>query len=163
MFFAGVKRNLRAYPFVKLSGIAAFHKIVTRFYSHIRVNGELKMPKILIVDDKKMILKQLYNELNIANFQVVTLNTVGLIWEYIRDMRPNLVLLGLHSESFDSWQILNDIKKKIPDLPVLIYTIESHRSMNSLKQAIDEILKNGSISSAFMFHALKKPESEKFE
>jgi DNA-binding NtrC family response regulator len=121
------------------------------------------MPKILIVDDKKMILKLLYNELSIANFQVVTLNTIGLIWEFIRDVQPNLVLLGLHSESFDSWQILNNIKKKIPDLPVLIYTIESHRSMNSLKQAIDEILKNGSISSAFMFHALKKPESEKFE
>jgi DNA-binding NtrC family response regulator len=121
------------------------------------------MPKILIVDDKKVILKLLYNELSIAKFQVVTLNTIGFIWDYIRDTRPDLVLLGLHSESFDSWQILNDIKKKIPDLPVLIYILESHRSLNSLKQAIDEILNNGSISSAFMFHALKKPESEKIE
>jgi CheY-like chemotaxis protein len=140
-----------------------FQKIVTRFYSHIRVDGVLKMPKILIVDDKQVILKLLYNELSIANFKVVTLNTIGLIWEYIRDTEPNLVLLGLHSESFNSWQILNDIKKKIPNLPVLIYTIESHRSMNSLKQAIDEVLKNGNISSAFMFHDLKKSKSEKIE
>ena len=119
------------------------------------------MPKILIVDDKKDILSALYKELAIENFQVVTLNTVGLIWKYIKDARPDLVLLGLHSESFDSWQVLNEIKKKIPDLPVLIYIIDGDRSMNSLKQAIDEVLKNGNISSAFMFHALNKPESEK--
>ena len=119
------------------------------------------MSKILIVDDKKTILKLLYQELRIGNFHVVTLNSIGLIWEYIRDTRPDLVLLGLHSESFDSWQILKDIKKKIPNLPVLIYILESHHSMNSLKRAIEDVLKNGSISSAYMFHALKKPEFEK--
>jgi CheY-like chemotaxis protein len=132
-------------------------------YSHIRIDGKLDMPKILIVDDKKIILTALYNELTVENFQVVTLNAIGLIWEYIRDARPDLVLLGLHSESFDSWQVLNDIKKKIPDLPVLIYIFDCPRSMTRLKQAINEVLKNGNISSAFMFHALKKPESEKIE
>ena len=119
------------------------------------------MPKILIVDDKKVILSALYKELAIENFQVVTLNTIGMIWEYIRDARPDLVLLGLHSESFDSWQVLNEIKKKIPALPVLIYIIDGDRSMISIKQAIDDVLKNGNISSAYMFHALKKPESGK--
>ena len=118
------------------------------------------MPKILVVDDKQMIRRLIYDELTLANFKVVTLNTIGLIWKYIRDTRPDLVLLGLHSESFDSWQILNDIKKNIPDLPVLIYAIKSDHSINSLKQAISEVLRNGSISSAFMFHALKKPKSK---
>jgi DNA-binding NtrC family response regulator len=118
------------------------------------------MPKILVIDDKQMIRRLIYDELTIANFKVVTLNTIGLIWKYIRDTRPDLVLLGLHSESFDSWQILKDIKKNIPDLPVLIYAIKSDHSINSLKQAINEVLKNDSISSAFMFHALKKPKSK---
>jgi CheY-like chemotaxis protein len=117
-----------------------------------RVVGKLKMPKILIVDDRQMIPKLLYDELSNANFQVVTLNSIGLIWNYIRDTRPDLVLLGLHSESFDSWQILNDIKRNIPELPVFIYAIKSDTSINSLKRAINEVLKNGSISSAFMFH-----------
>ena len=121
------------------------------------------MPKILIVDDKKIICKLIYDELTIANFKVVTLNSIGLIWKYIREIRPDLVLLGLHSESFDGWQILNDIKKNIPNLPVLIYTIKSDHSINSLKQAINEVLKNGSISSAYMFHALKKPKSEQVQ
>lgn len=118
------------------------------------------MPKILIVDDKQVIRRLIYDELTVANFQVVTLGTIEIIWKYIRDTQPDLVLLGLHSESFNSWQILDDIKKKIPDLPVLIYAIKSDCSINSLKQAINEVLKNGSISSAFMFHAFKKKESE---
>ena len=121
------------------------------------------MPKILIVDDKKIICKLIYDKLTVANFQVVTLNSIALIWKYIREIRPDLVLLGLHSESFDSWQILNDIKKNITNLPVLIYTIKSDHSINSLKQAINEVLKNGSISSAYMFHALKKPKSEQVQ
>ena len=119
------------------------------------------MPKILIVDDKQIICKLIYDELTAANFQVVMLNNIALIWEYIREIQPDLVLLGLHSESFNSWQILNDIKKSITNLPVLIYAIKSDHSINSLKQAINEILKNGSISSAFMFHTFKKPTSDK--
>jgi len=121
------------------------------------------MPKILIVDDNQIIRKLICDELTLANFQVVTLNTIGLIWKYIRDTQPDLVLLGLHSEGFDSWQILKDIKKHIPNLPVLIYAIKSDHSITSLKQAVNEVLKNGSISSAFMFHALKKPKSEQVQ
>ena len=121
------------------------------------------MPKILIVDEKQIIRKLLYDELTMSNFKVVVLNTIGLIWEYIREIQPDLVLLGLHSESFDSWQILNDIKKNIPNLPVLIYIIKNDHSINSLKQAINEVLKNGSISSAFMFHALKRPKSKQMD
>ncbi len=121
------------------------------------------MPKILIVDDKRIVLKLLLKELSQANFQVVTLNTIELIWEFIRETRPDLVLLGLHSESFDSWQILNDIKKTIPNLPVLVYIIKSDHSIKSLKQAINEVLKNRSISSAFMFHAYTKPKNNRIE
>jgi DNA-binding NtrC family response regulator len=127
------------------------------------MDGKLKMPKVLIVDDKKIICKLIYEEMTAANFQVVMLNSIALIWEYIREIQPDLVLLGLHSERFDSWQILNDIKKNIPNLPVLIYAIKSDHSITSLKQAISEVLKNGSISSAFMFHAFKKPKSEQVQ
>ena len=121
------------------------------------------MPKILIIDDKKIICKLIYDELTAANFQVVMLNNIASIWEYVREIQPDLVLLGLHSESFNSWQILNDIKKSITNLPVLIYTIKSEHSIKSLKQAINEVLKNGRVSSAFMFHALKKPKSEQVQ
>jgi DNA-binding NtrC family response regulator len=127
------------------------------------VIGTFKMPKILIVDDKRIVLQLLLKKLTQADYQVVTLNTIELIWEYIREIRPDLVLLGLHSESFDSWQILNEIKKNIPNLPVLIYIIKSDHSINSLKQAINEVLKNRSISSAFMFHAYTKPKYDRIE
>lgn len=121
------------------------------------------MPKILIVHDNRILLKLLLKELTRDNLQIVTLNTIDLFWEYIRTSRPDLVLLGLHSESFDSWQVLNDIKKNNPNLPVLIYSIKGDHSINSLKQAIHEVLTNRSISSAFMFHAYKIPKDNRGE
>lgn len=121
------------------------------------------MPKLLIVDDNRVILSLLLKELTQDNLQVVTLNTIELFWEYIRNSRPDLVLLGLHSESFDSWQVLDEIKKNIPNLPVLIYSIKSDHSISCLKEAINEVLKNRSISSAFMFHAYRKPKYDRSE
>lgn len=121
------------------------------------------MPKILIVDDNRTIRRLLLKELTQDNLQVITLETIELFWEFIRTHQLDLVLLGLHSESFDCWQILNDIKKTYPDLPVLIYIVKSNHSINSLKLAIEEVLRNGSISSAFMFHALKRPNSGKVQ
>ncbi|MFO7554696.1 MAG: response regulator [Desulfobacterales bacterium] len=121
------------------------------------------MPRLLIVDDNRIILELLLKELAQENIQVLTLNTIELFWEYIGTHRPDLVLLGLHSESFDSWQVLNNIKKNFPSLPVLIYIIKSDHSIFSLKQAIKEVLKNRSISSAFMFHGYKKPKYDRAE
>lgn len=121
------------------------------------------MPKILIVDDNRIILELLLKELTQDKFQVVTLNTIELFWEYSRTTRPDLILLGLHSESFDCWQILKDIKKNIPNLPVLIYIIKRNHSIHSLKQAIDEVLKNKNISLAFMFHAYTEPKYGRIE
>jgi len=121
------------------------------------------MPRILIVDDNRINLEFLLKELAQDNLQVETLNTIELFWEYNRTTRPDLVLLGLHSESFDSWQILNDIKKNIPKLPVLIYIIKRDYSINSLKQAINEVLKNKSISVAFLFHAYTEPKYGRVE
>jgi len=121
------------------------------------------MPKLLIVDDNRIILERLLKELAQDNLHVVTLSTIEFFWEYIRNSPPDLVLLGLHSESFDSWQILNDVKKNFPSLPVLIYIIKSDHSIYSLRQAIKEVLKNGSISSAFMFHGYNKPRHDRAE
>lgn len=121
------------------------------------------MPKLLIVDDNRTILELLQKELTQDNLQVETSSSIEFLWEYIQNSRPDLVLLGLHSEGFDSWQILNDVKKNFPSLPVLIYIIKSDHSVHSLRQAIKEVLKNGSISSAFMFHGYKKPRYDRAE
>lgn len=98
------------------------------------------MKKILIADEQPYIRSLLSKELAKGGYRVVNLGAVELIWEHIKDSRPDLVLLGLHLEDFDSWKILRDIKRKVPGLPVLIYVIKSFDSIYILKQAINQVL-----------------------
>ena len=99
-----------------------------------------KIVKILIVDDQPYIRALLSKELIKEEYRVVNLGAVELIWERIKDSRPDLVLLGFHPENYDSWKILNDIKRRVPNLPVLIYVIKSIDAINSLKHAINKVL-----------------------
>ncbi|HUU40730.1 MAG TPA: hypothetical protein VMW42_07310 [Desulfatiglandales bacterium] len=71
------------------------------------------MIKILIADDQPHIRALLSKELSKEEYRVVNLGAVELIWERIKDSRPDLVLLGFHPENYDSWKILNDIKRRV--------------------------------------------------
>jgi two-component system response regulator (stage 0 sporulation protein F) len=84
---------------------------------------------------------------------------VDSLWNHLRDLRPDLVLLDLYLEGFKGWEILHTIKKQKPDLPVLIlsaydtfsedprlsqvdgYVVKSFSDFGKLKQTIDDILK----------------------
>jgi DNA-binding NtrC family response regulator len=122
-----------------------------------------KMVKILIADDQPYIRALLKKEMAKEDYRIVSLGAVELIWERIKDSRPDLVLLGLHPEKYDSWEILNDIKRKVPNLPVLIYVIKSFDDINSLKEAIIDIIDRKSFSpgkrslSSFSFEQDSKP------
>jgi len=98
------------------------------------------MAKILIVDDQPYIQTFLSKELAKEGYQVENLGAVELILEYVKDFRPDVVLLGLHPENYDSWGILKDTKRKVPGLPVLIYVIRRVEDIDSLKKAINEVL-----------------------
>ena len=83
------------------------------------------MVKILVADDQPYIRTLLSKELTKEDYQIESLGAVELILEYAKDFQPDVVLLGLHPENFDSWEIFRDIKRKVPGLPVLIYVIKS--------------------------------------
>ena len=78
--------------------------------------------------------------------------------EALRDSRPDLVLLDLYLDGFEGLDLLQDIKSRYPDLPVLIvtaydsymddprlakadgYVIKSFAGLDKLKQKIAEVL-----------------------
>ena len=97
------------------------------------------MAKILVADDQPYIQALLSKELAKEDYQIVNLGAVELILEYVKDFRPDVVLLGLNQKNSDSWEIFRDIKRKVPELPVLIYVIKSFDAINGLKQAINEV------------------------
>jgi len=100
------------------------------------------MVNILIADDQPYIRTLLSKELEKEGFLISSLGCVEIIWDRIKTSRPDLILLGLHPDSYDCWGILKDAKRKFPDLPILIYVIRSFKDINCLKQAIGEVLNN---------------------
>jgi DNA-binding NarL/FixJ family response regulator len=62
------------------------------------------------------------------------------MWECIRETRPDLVLINMDLEQWDSWQVYYDICKEEPGLPVLIFALKSQDALRRLKQAVTQVL-----------------------
>ena len=120
------------------------------------------MSSILIVDDQPHVRELLSEILADEGYQVASVGDVQSIWGHLRDSPPDLVLLDLYLNGFKGWDVLRDIKRIDPNLPVLIvtaydsyvndprlsqadgYIIKSLSAFDELKEKIAEVLKNGS-------------------
>ena len=90
--------------------------------------------------------------------KVVSLGDAGSVTGYLKDSKPDLVLLDLYLDGFEGWDVLRDIKSKYPRLPVVIvtaydsyvddprssqadaYVVKSFAALDGLKQKIAECL-----------------------
>ena len=120
------------------------------------------MSDILIVDDQPYLRELLSEILTHEGYRVASVGDVQSIWAHLRDPPPDLVLLDLYLNGSKGWDVLADIKKIDPNLPVLIvtaydsyvndprlsqadgYIIKSISVFDELKEKIAEVLKNGS-------------------
>ena len=98
------------------------------------------MSKILIVNDQPYNRALISEELAHEGLRVVSVDNAELIPEHLRDSRPDLVLIDYYLNGFDSWAVFHDIRRKDPNLPVLIYAIKSFDALDRLKQTIAEVL-----------------------
>ncbi|MBW1803049.1 MAG: response regulator [Deltaproteobacteria bacterium] len=116
------------------------------------------MAHVLIVDDQPYVREFLSEELAHDGYRTETIGDPDLIWGNLTHWRPDVVLLDLYLDGFKGWDILRDIKKKAPDLPVLIltaydtfeedprlsqadgYVIKSFVDLDKLKEKIADVL-----------------------
>lgn len=98
------------------------------------------MLKILNVNDQPYNRALLSKELAHEGLRVVSVDNAELILEHLRDLRPDLVLIDYYLDGFDSWAVFHEIRRKDPNLPVLIYAIKSFNDLDRLKQTIAEVL-----------------------
>ena len=116
------------------------------------------MANILIVDDQPYVRELLSEELAHEGYRIESVGDAQSIWGHLKDFRPDVVLLDLYLDGFEGWDVLCDIKRKKPKLPVLIltaydsfeedprlsqadgYVIKSFVVFDKLKQKITEIL-----------------------
>lgn len=80
------------------------------------------MPGILIVDDQPCVRALLSEELVHEGYRVEGLGDAESVRTRLRFIRPDLVLLDLYLDGPDGWELLRDIKRQHPQLPVLIVT-----------------------------------------
>ncbi len=101
------------------------------------------MPKILIVDDQKCIRELLSEELVCEGYRVESTGDAESVRDHLMSFWPDLVLLDLYLDGPDGWEVLSEIKRQDPYLPVLILTAyDSFMDDPRLSQADGYVIKS---------------------
>jgi DNA-binding NtrC family response regulator len=90
--------------------------------TEMECRGGSKIAKILIVDDQACVRELLSEELTDEGHSVISSGCAKSAVEQLRFSRPDLVLLDLYLDNHKGWDVLGDIKRRDPRLPVLIVT-----------------------------------------
>ena len=80
------------------------------------------MVKILIVDDEEHIRFLYSEELTEAGYEVITADGGFKLIERIEEEKPDLVVLDIKMVDYNGLDLLQDIRNKYYDLPVVLCT-----------------------------------------
>lgn len=80
------------------------------------------MAKILIVDDEEHIRYLYSEELSDAGYEVITAENGHRLLERIEEEKPDLVVLDIKMVDYNGLDLLQDIRNKFYDLPVVLCT-----------------------------------------
>lgn len=101
------------------------------------------MERILIVDDQACVRKVVSEELFHEGYGVESVGDAESLRECLGASRPDLVLLDLYLDGPSGFNLLADIKKEYPQLPVVIFTAyDSYRDDPRLSQADGYVVKS---------------------
>ncbi|MCX7794744.1 MAG: response regulator transcription factor [Thermodesulfovibrionales bacterium] len=88
----------------------------------------MKKPLILIVDDDPDILRVLKANLELHNFSVLTAESCSSAKKFFSEKRPDLIILDIMLPDGDGVEICKEIRKKAPDLPIIMLTAKDKLS-----------------------------------
>ena len=80
------------------------------------------MAKILVVDDEEHIRYLFSEELSDAGYEVVTADTGYRLLEKIEEEKPDLIVLDIKMVDYDGLDLLQDIRNKFYNMPVVLCT-----------------------------------------
>lgn len=121
------------------------------------------MSNILIVDDQPYLRELFSQELMDEGYGVVCVPDAASVMGCIQHSKPDLVLLDLYLDGFEGWEVLHEIKRWDPHIPVLIvtaydsyaddprlsdangYVLKTFTNFTELKKKIDELLSRKTI------------------
>ena len=101
------------------------------------------MSKILIVDDQLCVRQLLTAELTLEGYHVASSDDAESAKGRFLFFRPDVVLLDLYLDGPEGFGLFDDIKRKYPRLPVIIFTAyDGYMDDPRLSQADGYVIKN---------------------
>lgn len=94
------------------------------------------MASIMIVDDQPVLLDLVTKALRDEGHEVVEVNSGAGIERQIDALLPDLILLGRLANSFNSFDLLLELKLQRPKLPVMVYSLEKMSDLDRIKQSL---------------------------
>jgi two-component system, NtrC family, response regulator AtoC len=98
--------------------------------------------KIMIVDDDQLIYSSLKRVLTTKNYDVVVCTTGGAVMDTLMNEQPELVLLDIYLGDASGLDILPEVKKIYPQLPVIMMTAYSdvQLAVNAMKNGAEDFI-----------------------
>jgi DNA-binding NtrC family response regulator len=84
------------------------------------MKGGVRMARILLVDDERNILKYYTEELSGEGHQVVAVDSGDQLLSTIGFHQPDVVVLDIRLVGWDGLELLQDIRNRYYDLPVIL-------------------------------------------
>ena len=116
------------------------------------------MATILLIDDKPGVRQLLAEELAFRGFTVITLGNIALVNEIIKLSNLDLIILDPYLKGEHRWDMLLDIKRQEPGLPVLVIT-----EFDYYRRDLRSILAEGLLVKTFDFDSLLQKVEELIE
>jgi two-component system response regulator (stage 0 sporulation protein F) len=126
-------------------------------FDHLIV-GRLPMAKILVVDDEEHIRLLYSEELTEAGYEVITAADGYKLTERIEKEQPDLVILDIKMIDYNGLDLLQEIRNKFYDLPVILCT-----AYDTFKEDIKSIAADFYVIKSFDLTELKKKIAKALE
>jgi len=116
------------------------------------------MAKILVVDDEEHIRLLYSEELTEAGYEVITAADGYKLTERIEKEKPDLVILDIKMIDYNGLDLLQEIRNKFYDLPVILCT-----AYDTFKEDIKSIAADFYVIKSFDLTELKKKIAKALE
>ena len=98
------------------------------------------MPKILVLGEQPQFRTLLSESLWFDGHRVESVADAAVLWEYLGNTQPDLVLLDAHSDGFGAMRLYQDLKQQFPDLAVMVYQCRNYGDVDRIKGAVADAL-----------------------
>lgn len=109
------------------------------------------MAKLLVVDDEEHIRMLYSEELSEAGYEVITAADGYKLMERIDEERPDLVILDVKMADYNGLDLLQEIRSKFYNLPVILCT-----AYDTFKEDIKSVAADFYVIKSFDLTELKK-------